>query len=134
MKHYPRSESCNYKEFMSEITCDKIVVRILDRALYQQLHLDAELTLEIANKRIQQREAVGERQKLLNGGKEESVNLHELPKCNQWQRRGISNRTSNAIVHNRRVTTVQLRMSTRPRQKIPFTKETHNRCGRDSHP
>ena len=49
--------------------CDRHVVGIQDTVLSQQLQLDARLTLEIANKRIQQREAVSEQHQILNGAK-----------------------------------------------------------------
>ena len=65
MEFYRLLESCDYGELRSEMIRDRLV-GIQDTALSQQLQLDAGLTLEIAKKRIRQREA------------EESVSLQEL--------------------------------------------------------
>ena len=126
-------QSCDYGEFTSEMIRDRLVVRILDTALSQQLQLDPGLTLEKAKKRIRQREAVGEQHNTFNGGKDEPVNIQELQQPDQLKRRGTSKGVSNAKMHNERVTTAQQRM-TRPRRKIPSTKATCKRCGGDSHP
>ena len=97
-------ESCDYGEFTSEMIRYKLVVRILDTALSQQLQLDSGLTIEIAKKRICQREAVGEQHKELNGGKDEPVNIQELQHPDQWKRKGTSKGVPNAKIYNRRVT------------------------------
>ena len=44
---------------------DRLVVSIRDISLSQQLQLDAELTLEKTKIKIQQKEAIGEQQKVL---------------------------------------------------------------------
>ena len=133
MELYRLSESCDYGEFTSEMIRDRLVVGILDTALSQQLQLDPGLTLEIAKKRIRQREAVGEQHKVLNGRIDEPVNIQELQQSDQWKRRGNSKGVSSAKMHNRRETNAQPRM-TRPRRKIPLPKATCKRCGGDSHP
>ena len=133
MELYRLSESCDYGELTSEMIRDRLVVGILDTALSQQLQLDPGLTLDIAKKRIRQREAVGEQHKVLNGGKDEPANIQELQQPDQWKRRGTSKGVSNAKMPNKSVTTEQPRM-TRPRRKIPLPKTTCKRCGRESHP
>ena len=57
MELYRLLESCDYGALRSEMIRDRLAVGIQDMALSQQLQLDAELTLEIAKKRIRQREA-----------------------------------------------------------------------------
>ena len=61
----------------AELICDRIVVGIRNRALSEQLQLDAELTLETTKKRIRQREAIQEQQATLNG--QGTKLLNDLP-------------------------------------------------------
>ena len=69
---YSLAEYCEYGEMKDEMIRDRIVVGIRDRALSEQLQLDAELTLEKAKKRVRQREAIQEQRVALNEG----VKLH----------------------------------------------------------
>ena len=64
---YNLAENCDYREMKAELIRDRIVVGIRNRALSEQLQLDAELTLETAKKRVRQREAIQEQQATLNG-------------------------------------------------------------------
>ena len=48
---YNLAENCEYRELKGEMIRDRIVVGIRDRALSEQLQLDAELTLEKAKKK-----------------------------------------------------------------------------------
>ena len=64
---YNLAENCDYTEMKAELIRDRIVVGIRNRALSEQLQLDAELTLETAKKGVRQREAIQEQQVTLNG-------------------------------------------------------------------
>ncbi len=66
MELYRLAESCHYIDAIK--IRDRLVVGIRDVALSQQLQLDAELTLDKAIKKIQQKEAVAEQQNVLKGG------------------------------------------------------------------
>ena len=69
---YSLAEYCEYGEMKDEMIRNRIVVGIHDRALSEQLQLDAELMLEKAKKRVRQREAIQEQRVTLNEG----VKLH----------------------------------------------------------
>ena len=60
MELYNLVEYCIYGELKSEMIRDRLVVGILDKKLSEHLQLDPELTLEVAKKKIRQREAVQE--------------------------------------------------------------------------
>ena len=55
---------------------DRLVVGILDKKLSEHLQLDPDLTLEVAKKKIRQREAVQEQQQML--GEAVSNSLEEV--------------------------------------------------------
>ena len=74
---YNLAENCEYGGMKGEMIRDRIVVGIHDKALSEQLQLDAELTLEKAKKRVRQREAIQEQQVTLKG--EATKQLRELP-------------------------------------------------------
>ena len=57
---YNLAENCEYGEMKGEMIRDHIIVGICDRALSEQLQLDAELMLEKAKERVRQREAIQE--------------------------------------------------------------------------
>ena len=67
MELYNLVEYYNYGELKLEMIRDRLVVGILDKKLSEHLQLDPELTLEVAKKKIRQREAVQEQQQLLGG-------------------------------------------------------------------
>ena len=68
MQLYRLVENCNYDKMMSEMIRDRFVVSIKDNSLSKCLRLNTGLTLEIANKTVQQHETVHEQQQhLLNG-------------------------------------------------------------------
>ena len=52
---------------------DRLVVGILDKKLSEHLQLDPDLTLEVAKKKICQREAVQELQQMLEGAASRSL-------------------------------------------------------------
>ena len=84
---YNLAENCEYGELKGEMIRDRIVMGICDRALSEQLQLDAELTLEKAKKRVRQREAIKEQQVTLQG--EPSARLSsELPIDSVGSRKG----------------------------------------------
>ena len=62
MELYNLVEYCNYGELKSEMIRDRLVVGILDKKLSEHLQLNPELTLEVAKKKIRQREALQEQQ------------------------------------------------------------------------
>ena len=64
---YNLAENCEYGEMKGEMIRDRIVVKIRDRALSEQLQLDAELMLEKAKKRVRLCEAIQEQQVTLKG-------------------------------------------------------------------
>ena len=74
---YNLAENCEYGGMEGEMIRDRIVVGIRDKALSEQLQLDAELTLEKAKKRVRQHEAIQEQQVTLKG--EATKQLRELP-------------------------------------------------------
>ena len=75
----------------------RLVVGIWDAALSQQLQLDAELILEKAKKRIQQKEAVCEQQMKLKASAKGMTRLEELrfrkkPKKGQHPHKNVGTR------------------------------------------
>ena len=64
---YHIAENCNYGELKSEMICDRVVVRIRDDHLSQQLKMDPKLTLDKAITRIRQKEAVQHHLGILRG-------------------------------------------------------------------
>ena len=60
-------EYCNYGELKLEMIRDRLIVGILDKKLSEHLQLDPELILEVAKKKIRQREAIQEQQQVLGG-------------------------------------------------------------------
>ena len=70
---YNLAEHCNYGELKSEMIRDRLVVGILDKKLSEHLHLDPDLMLEVAKKKICQCEAVQEQQQMLGGAASSSL-------------------------------------------------------------
>ena len=79
MELYRLADNCNYQE-IKEMIRDRLVVRIRDKALSQQLHMDSKLTLEKAETKARQCEAVGEQQRALQGASAlgDSTSLEEI--------------------------------------------------------
>ena len=70
---YELAEDCEYEALYSEMIRDRLVVGIRDITLSEQLHTNAELTLDKAKKIIRQREAVHQQQYLLKGAEPQSI-------------------------------------------------------------
>ena len=62
---YQLVENCQYGQLAHEMIRDRLVVGISDKALSEQLCMDAELTLEKTKTMIRQREAVHEQRDML---------------------------------------------------------------------
>ena len=60
MALYDLAQYCDYKDMTEEMIRDCLVVGIRDSALSEKLKLNSELILEIAKKKIRQRETVHE--------------------------------------------------------------------------
>ncbi len=67
MELYKLAANCDYKAMENEMIRDRLVVGIRDSSLSQTLQLDPQLTLEVAKKKIRQREAVQQQQQTLKG-------------------------------------------------------------------
>ena len=52
---YQLAENCNYGKLKFEMICDRVVVRIRDDHLFQQLQMDPKLTVDKAIMRIRQK-------------------------------------------------------------------------------
>ena len=118
MELYTLAEHCEFTDKEERIQ-DGLVVEIRDTALSEQLQTEADVTLDIAKKKIHQREAVHEQQQLINGTQESKTtptNLDELRKT-----RGFSTRKPKTSQRQ-------------PSKTTPLQQQRNGgRCGRGSH-
>ena len=108
---YHLAETYNYGELKSEMIRDRLVVRIRDENLSQQLQTDAELTLDKAKKKIHQKEAVHQQHDISKGRDTHPSSDLE----------GIKYKSKHAG-------------STRKNDSTPCTSKKRTRCGKTKHP
>ena len=129
MELYRLAETCNYGDLKDEMIRDRLVVGIHDAALSQQLQMDAELTLEKAQKRIRQREAVGEQQKELKGAAEEEVTIQEV-KFRRPKKGKVRHTPSHHGKAKTPKTCTRCGKGTHPYDKCPAKEATCHQCSK----
>lgn len=76
---------------------DRLVVGILDKKLSEHLQLDPDLTLEVAKKKIRQREAVQEQQQVLGGAVSNSLEEVKQTHFRSKKAREMENHSINKV-------------------------------------
>jgi len=71
------ADRCEFQGMKDELIRDRLVARMLDRALSQRLQMEADLSLDKAKR---QHEAVKTQQETLQGKEKEETLLHDIAK------------------------------------------------------
>ena len=135
---YNLAEHCNYGELKSEMIRDRLVVGILDKKLSEHLQLDPDLTLEVAKKKIRQREAVQEQQQMLGGAVSNS--LEEVKQTHFRSRKARENGKpqhkqgrKNANQNQSDLKSCSRCGKKHPKEKCPAKEAICRRCQRKGH-
>ena len=139
MALYDLAQYCDYKDMKEEMIRDRLVVGIRDSALSEKLQLNSELTLEIAKKKIRQREAVHEQQQSLTGADSASSpsSVDAIGNRQQQKTRGNPRRrNAGGHAHGKPKAGDKCGRCGRerhPREKCPAKDAQCHSCGRRSH-